>query len=394
MKTKVAYAASGNSEMEPKTISRNRTRSKSLTSRGFSIKKVCFALLAASVILCGCKKEDSKSIEDKLVGTWVMISMTLNGDTYNLPYPEAPIGLESASYEFTTTTYTARGNGRIVQEFTGVYSKDNRVYKSNNEPLEQTWEVSDDGETLTVTRNGGIDAVMVCIKLESSPFDGKIVATVEKGNTYNSQVSKVATYALNYDNDEPEEFASGSYANGGFTMTLPQPDEKYFWLLAEDAPDYINISDKNANVVMIENFVAFDNDSAFFGYLDYVKVDNNFEAWVSFWYADRDVIVSGSYEEKGEDEGGTYMYIGAYRMSLKKGWNMVYETYTETETLEKCKITTTPVSGMKWYFSKDLEELWNNSSTPSGETKSSRKSIKSVMGKRLLHAAGVVSDNE
>jgi len=80
------------------------------------------------------------------------------------------------------------------------------------------------------------DPINIRDMLVSSAFDGKIMATVEKGSTYNSLNSVVNTVSavVYYGSEEgvSEEFASGTYANGGFVLTLPQqPASKYFQTL-------------------------------------------------------------------------------------------------------------------------------------------------------------------
>jgi hypothetical protein len=73
-------------------------------------------------------------------------------------------------------------------------------------------------------------------------------------------------------------------------------------------------------------------------------------------YADRDVTLIGS---MSEDEDANVVTI-TYDLSLKKGWNLVYVTWTETETEINVVGTTTPVEGLKWYAEKDFWELFDS----------------------------------
>jgi hypothetical protein len=115
--------------------------------------------------------------------------------------------------------------------------------------------------------------------------------------------------------------------------------------------------------------VAYDRNGEIVDNLYYCKLDssNNSVTIVSFIYTDRNVSISGSYEDEG--------YAGTYNMSLKKGWNMMYTAYDFT-----LETTTTSVSGIKWYFSRDLFGP-DYSSPLSAMAKSSMKSIKSGGGK-------------
>ena len=177
--------------------------------------------------------------------------------------------------------------------------------------------------------------------LESS-FDGKtITANVVNGSRYNSSVSTVR--AMAYDQTSyygRESIASGSYANGGFTLTLPvTPAAKYLVLVVERfEQDFLTISNRDARVLPSLEFRAFDRNGEEVDDLVYAKEDNTSYTEVEFMYADRAVTITGS----------TTHYTA--NLSLKQGWNMVY--YIESES--GFVATTNPASGLKWYFGEDL----------------------------------------
>jgi len=217
--------------------------------------------------------------------------------------------------------------------------------------------------------------------LVSSPFDGTITATLEKGEGYdyfNPKVNKVSAVIWGEDYEEVE-LATGTYANGGFTITLPAtPNAKFLNSLEmEDAPDGIIVSDKNAKVLML-------NEESIIAYIsvDYEnelvcgKVDKNFITTVCFVYADRDFTITGSYKEV---EKG-YTYEEHDNVSLKKGWNRMYTTATETETSEKIEVTTKPVSGVKWYFEDDFHAL--RSAASGAKSKALKGSLKGLFSKK------------
>jgi len=213
-------------------------------------------------------------------------------------------------------------------------------------------------------------------KLVSDAFDGKITAIVENGAAYNSQFSAVA--AVVYIDTVPwyEIFAIGTYANGGFTITLPAtPNAKYLQAF-EEAPASINVSDKNAKAMSL-SLVASNSAGNNSSDLIYGKVGSNSYTRVAFMYADRDVTITGSYKE--EEDG--YTYEEHDNVSLKRGWNRVYVTVTETETSEKAELTTKPVSGVKWYFRYD----WNDAYRAASGAKSlpaRKSSLKGLFSKK------------
>jgi len=190
-------------------------------------------------------------------------------------------------------------------------------------------------------------------------------ATVENGNAYNSQVSKVVAYTF-YDNDYGDEhillaLASGNYNNGGFSLKLPGTFNPFYSYVKDfqHYDDNIHISDRNARALTFSDhyeFEAFDNNGKFFDKLRYVKSEANIWTRVEFWIADRDFTITGS------------DYNSTYDMSLKKGCNIVYVTYAS-----KYEYTTIPVNDMKWYFKRDIElPIWL---TPINNTLPSKKDI-------------------
>jgi len=186
--------------------------------------------------------------------------------------------------------------------------------------------------------------------IPTSWFDGTITATVVNGNDYNDLINRVGAPAviLNFESgDVSEDFveiASATWSNGGFTITLPTtPDDKFFTPFIEGLPVNINVSDRNARTVMVGfdgiAFFAYDHTNEFVGVLSYGSA----ETFVVFMYADRDVTIVGML--------GSAMY----NMSLRRGWNKVFATYTETEV--EVIVSTQAVSGLKWYFEEGHQWL-------------------------------------
>ena len=152
--------------------------------------------------------------------------------------------------------------------------------------------------------------------------------------------------------------ASCEYINGKFILDLPPTvEEKYLYPFSteemeEDFPVEIKISDPNAKTtsIMIMSYDESDNHLGYFHYEKYINNDDIYtETETEVVYADRNVSLTGSFSVT--EEGVTVSCkVSAH---LKKGWNYVYMTFSETEKSLSLEMTTTEPSGMKWeYYSK------------------------------------------
>ena len=192
--------------------------------------------------------------------------------------------------------------------------------------------------------------------LETSAFDGRITAVVQNGNAYNSVISRVK--ALYYtDSGEEHVVASGTYANGGFTMTLPStPNAGYLSTIGSlfGGAGNMIISDRNANIMSIDLFEGFNAD-------DYVVCDFSYESamagntttYTTFMYADRDVSFTGSFNDR---EGAEIWYYNC-SVSLKRGWNIMYRTMTWNGNNVDVNLTTKAVSGVRWTIADEIEVI-------------------------------------
>ena len=111
--------------------------------------------------------EDTLGTQDKvdsiLIGKWETQSITLLDIKYDLPYPDIPVGLSSAGYEFGSTTLLYFANGDIMEILSGVHTDGNRLYffiEDNKLNSGMTWQIL--GDTLTLTRP---DSIIVCRKV-------------------------------------------------------------------------------------------------------------------------------------------------------------------------------------------------------------------------------------
>jgi len=183
---------------------------------------------------------------------------------------------------------------------------------------------------------------------ENLTFDGKtLIAKVEYGENYDSKVRTIK--AITWDNDGEEYLVTeGSYSNGGFMLDLPESfpttvndiflKKVEDWWFAEEEYD-LNINNKDVRLLIIFDFVGYNNDGVYFDRLDYVKyIHNNNYTWAEFWYVDNDLTISGSTSDY------------RFNLSLKRGWNILYCTYTPSGHEE---YFTQLVEGLKWYFDND-----------------------------------------
>ena len=231
----------------------------------------------------------------------------------------------------------------------------------------------------------------------SGAFDGVITAQVENGNIYNNLVKRVTAGVLGYEDYNVIVLASGPYANGGFTLTLPQTvDTNHLFLFLEDLnEDLVSISDKNVQIMVVggySGFAAFSSSTGDITINDYVgnisayKVDSTGNpraesgtgtysmATIEFIYADRDVTITATdtYTDGEYDDHPKTFSISMF-MFLKKGWNRVYISesykYVNGENREEeVLFTTTPISGLKWYC-----EIYDPFGSPAKQAKSARE---------------------
>lgn len=150
--------------------------------------------------------------------------------------------------------------------------------------------------------------------------------------------------------------ATEKYMDKGFKMQLPKSLEpKLLSLLSNDIPDNITISDKTAQYTEI-SFEVSDKNNLQIGEL--FKADN-FEAdnMMFYLYVDKNVTIKGEamyYDEDSPEE----VVVSKYDLKLKKGWNYVYTSITESDDLKNEKVITTRILqtqkptkiNFKWFY--------------------------------------------
>ena len=171
-----------------------------------------------------------------------------------------------------------------------------------------------------------------------------ITAQVEGGSNLNSKIDEVRAFAdyLSGSSWIDEEIAKGSFANGGFTITLPDNLADKF-LEVCNFPEGINVSDKTVKRTEEVWFLAYKGGEPVGRF--WYESDNS-EAMPVF--VDGNVEITGTVSEKDID--GTWNRT--YSLSLKTGWNLIYFTYSydESSKIGTTTTTTKDPGGLKWFF--------------------------------------------
>ena len=150
---------------------------------------------------------------------------------------------------------------------------------------------------------------------------------------------------MSYDGNESVEIASADFTDGGFTLDLPAtvaskyPITYIFGDQRKDIPSNVTVSNKNAKILQgVGSIHGLNSDGEIIAHFHYMKEEGN-TVYGTYWtYTDSDVIINGT--ETFEIDA----YSKIYSLALKKGWNVVYASETET----KAELKTTPISGLKW----------------------------------------------
>ncbi len=147
----------------------------------------------------------------------------------------------------------------------------------------------------------------------------KITATNVFNGSTNIKTVKALIYWESGENDYGKDaITQAPYLNNGFTLELPTTLEaKYLETFDADDLEGIAVSDKNFKSCFLEDLRGYNEDDDEIGYF-YLEEENGDNDYYTSWiYSDRDVTI------KGEDDGEKY------NVTLKKGWNVVYDSYTD-----------------------------------------------------------------
>ena len=146
----------------------------------------------------------------------------------------------------------------------------------------------------------------------------KITATNVINGPTNIKTVKAIIYWESGENDYDEDaIAQAPYENNGFTLELPTTlGAKYLEIDAYDLEGIV-VSDKNFKSYYLDDLRAYNEDDDEIGYF-YLEEENGDNFYYTSWfYSDRDVTMEGEHNGR------------KYNVTLKKGWNVVYDSYTD-----------------------------------------------------------------
>lgn len=154
----------------------------------------------------------------------------------------------------------------------------------------------------------------------------KITATNVINGTTKIKTVKALAYWVSDDEDNGiDTIAQAPYQNNGFTLELPATlGAKYLEPLNEVDLEGFFVSDRNFKSHILYGLIGYNEEDDKIGHF-FLEEENDDSEHYTFWiYVDRDVTIKGEYNEV--DDG----YIIKYDLSLKKGWNIVYHSQTES----------------------------------------------------------------
>lgn len=160
--------------------------------------------------------------------------------------------------------------------------------------------------------------------------NGKITATNVINGSTNIKTVKALAYWESGENDYGSDaIAQAPYQNNGFTLELPATlGAKYLETLDADDLEGITVSDKNFKSATLNDLIGYNKNDEEIGSFYLEEVNEDSEHYTSWIYVDRDVTIKG--ENNEVDEEYDEEYIKKYDLTLKKGWNIVYSSDTES----------------------------------------------------------------
>ena len=187
---------------------------------------------------------------------------------------------------------------------------------------------------------------------------GSNVSKIAAANVINGSTQITTVKAIAYwesgNNYGYDAIAQTRYANNGFTLELPSTvAAKYLELIFEEAPQGVSVSDENAKMLFLDDLRGYDEDEKEIGDFYLEKENDNSEYYTSWFYVDRDVTIKGEVRDMYDD----YEDIDKFDLTLKKGWNVIYDSYvrnynSSTKNVYVYSLTSKKPSGVNysWVF--------------------------------------------
>lgn len=114
------------------------------------------------------------------------------------------------------------------------------------------------------------------------------------------------------------------FVNNGFTLNLPATlDDRFLFPMwgEEEAEEGVTISDKEAKIFVAIEFFGFDSAGNPIGDFAFIAESDEISYIAAWLYADRNFSMTGEIDGERVD------------MSFRKGWNIMYSAFNETEGL-------------------------------------------------------------
>ena len=199
-----------------------------------------------------------------------------------------------------------------------------------------------------------------CNKDEDEGSAVTINATVDDGASYNSSIDEVKA-VISHGDTVIFVVASGSYTNGGFSLTLPKSiDGKHLEPMDTDIPEGVTTSNLQVKGCGV-NLYGYKSGEVVGMFQNGKNDDVTYTAAESYIFVDGNTSISGSSSETSDLMGMPITIKTSYNLTLKKGWNLVYlnmtPTVTETEISMTMDISNTQISGLKWYFTGGINSV-------------------------------------
>jgi hypothetical protein len=154
--------------------------------------------------------------------------------------------------------------------------------------------------------------------------------------------------------------ATAIYNNGGFTINLPSTVPDLYleatseWFDDELEGGSVTISNHSVkiNIVELEAYKADGNWRRKVGGFNHDAGEYEAGGWEGLlMYASGNVTITGTYFDEEEHEEFGKSITTNYSITLKQGWNIIYEQALKpTEKVREVTMTTTAPTGAKWKY--------------------------------------------
>jgi hypothetical protein len=172
---------------------------------------------------------------------------------------------------------------------------------------------------------------------------------LENGTEYTGS-GTVKIHLGDYNSANSTYVKVGDVVLGKFSFTLPTsiPDEFLSAVGTAEFGDGVTISDPNAKMRTV-SFYLFDDRDIELGSLSLEKTSGNTTHQVGYMYFDRACSMNGKYSWSDTYDSVTYTTTTSISVTATRGWNKLYQYYTESGTTATGTVKSTGIpSDLKW----------------------------------------------